>query len=220
MRSRCRYKIAHIWTQSKSHRTHRTISVPHSSTHQLCGSGVSCWWSAREKPKKVPRSPNLCRVWVVSRLKPHTWLKRANSTQRRVVQRWEKQGERETVFPCPIRAAIAGCRSFSRASSVQEENRGDSFYGSQRAKTEQTRANPVDVSSSFLPSVDASLVSNPLSLPPSPCPGGSRSACCCQSEEQAVKMWRLLVCVSVFLSMHVRLPLLCAQRETEDKCLE
>ncbi len=40
------------------------------------------------------------------------------------------------------------------------------------------------------------------------------SVCCCQSEEQAVKMWPPLVyvcvhvCASVFLSMHVRLPLL------------
>lgn len=68
--------------------------------------------------------------------------------------------------------------------------------------------------------VQSPLLSSPLWMPPlfpilfllsprSILPA-LNSVCCCQSEEQAVKMWLLLVyvCVSVFLSMHVRLPLL------------
>lgn len=166
-------------------KTHRARSVPHSLTHQLWGSGVSCWWSAREKPKKVPWSPNLCSVWVVSRLKPHTWLKRVNRAQRKVVQRWVEEDEREIVCPCPSRAAIARCR----ASSVQEGYRADSFYGSQRAERDKMR----QIQRSLLSCVDAScsqilflLCSIVLAL---------NSGCCCQSEEQAVKMWPLLVCV-------------------------
>lgn len=140
--------------------------MPHWTTHQLWGSGVSCWWSAREKPKKVPRSPNLCSVWVVSRLKPRTWLKRVNRAQRMAVQGWEEHDERETVFPCPTGAAIARCR----ASSVQEVHRGRPFYGSQWAKREKSCA----VSSPVLPSVDASLVSDPLSPLPALYPAGSQ----------------------------------------------
>lgn len=113
----------------------RTRSVPQSITHQLWGSGVSCWWSAREKPKKVPRSPNLCSVWVVSRLKPPTWLERVSRAQRKIVQWWREENERERVFPCPARAAIARCR----ASSIQEGYRANSFYGSQRAERDKMR---------------------------------------------------------------------------------
>lgn len=140
---------------------HRARSVPHSLTHQLWGSGVICWWSAREKPKKVPRSPSLCSVWVVSRLKPQTWLKRVNRAQRKVVQRWEEQDERETTFCCPTRAAIARCR----ASSVQEGSRADSFYGSKKAK----RDNLGQIQRSLPSCVDASCFqssfSSSLALP-------------------------------------------------------
>lgn len=110
-KSECVYDATRKAKKPHTHKTHRKHSVPHWPTHQLWGSGVSCWWRAREKPKKVPWSPNLCSVWVVSRLKPHTWVKRVNRAHRRVVvQGWEEQDEGETVFPCPTGAAIARCR--------------------------------------------------------------------------------------------------------------
>lgn len=106
----------HIYT--RTHRTYEACSAPHSHTHQLWGSGVSCWWSARENPKKVPLSPNLCRVWVVSRLKHHTCPKRLSRAQRKVVQRLEGRGDERAsgAFARPTGAAIARCR----ASSAQE----------------------------------------------------------------------------------------------------
>lgn len=177
------------------------------STHQLWDCGMSCWWSATEKPKKVPRSPNLWSVWVVSRLKQRTWLERANTAPRKKVQGWEEGDERGNVFLCPVKAAIAEFRSSSRASSVQQEHRGDSSQRPQRAKREK-----------WSKSCEG-LLSFPLLCRWVPCflflP--LSSVCCCQSGEQAVKMRLLLLCVcaSVFLSVHVlRLPLLYAQRET------
>lgn len=107
------------------------------------------------------------------------------------VQRWQEQGERGKVFPCPIRAAIAGCRSFSGASSVQEEHRGNSLYGFQGAKESRKCENP-----SLLPSVDASLVSF---LPSS----ALNSVCCCQSES---RLWKCggYSCVWVCFSQCMR----------------
>lgn len=96
-------------------------------THQLWGSGLICWWSAREKPKKVPPSPNLCSVWVVSRLKPQAWLERVQSAQRKKVQPWEEWDEWQGASACPSKAAIARCRG---ASSVQQRYRADSFHNS------------------------------------------------------------------------------------------